>query len=127
VLATGGALLCVRPPSPLAAAERLFEAVAFRLSAPVQPLDGRIVVIGITEDTLDLFPYRSPIDRTFLAGVLDQLASAGVAAIGLDVLLDRSTEPAKWFIRHVVRYDGGSPEGEMRHAWRAGLPAGPDY
>jgi adenylate cyclase len=95
VLATGGALLCVRPPSPLAAAERLFEAVAFRLSAPVQPLDGRIVVIGITEDTLDLFPYRSPIDRAFLAGVLDRLASAGVAAIGLDVLLDRPTEPAK--------------------------------
>ncbi|MBV9777441.1 MAG: adenylate/guanylate cyclase domain-containing protein, partial [Acetobacteraceae bacterium] len=94
-LATGGALLCVRPPSPLAAAERLFEAAAFRLFAPVRPLDERIVIVEITEDTLDLFPYRSPIDRTFLAGVLDQLASAGVAAIGLDVLLDRPTEPAK--------------------------------
>ncbi|MBV8704513.1 MAG: adenylate/guanylate cyclase domain-containing protein, partial [Acetobacteraceae bacterium] len=73
----------------------LFDAAAFRLFAPVPPLDERIVIVGITEDTLDLFPYRSPIDRTFLAGVLDQLAGAGVAAIGLDVLLDHPTEPAK--------------------------------
>jgi len=80
---------------PGAGAERLFEAAAFRLFAPVRPLDGRIVTIGITEDTLDLLPYRSPIDCAFLAGVLDRLASAGVAAIGLDVLLDRPTEPAK--------------------------------
>jgi class 3 adenylate cyclase/CHASE2 domain-containing sensor protein len=89
------ALLCVRPPSPLAAAERLFAAAAFRFFAPVRPLDERIAIIAITEDTLDLFPYRSPIDRIFLAGLLDQLAGAGVAAIGLDVLLDRPTEPAK--------------------------------
>lgn len=89
------ALLCVRPPSPLAAAERLFEAAAFRFFAPVRPLDERIAIIAITEDTLDLFPYRSPIDRIFLAGLLDRLAGAGVAAIGLDVLLDRPTEPAK--------------------------------
>ncbi len=87
--------LGVHPPSPLAAAERLFEATAFRFFAPVQPQDERIVIIAITEDTLDLFPYRSPIDRIFLAGLLDQLVSAGVAAIGLDVLLDRPTEPAK--------------------------------
>jgi adenylate cyclase len=95
VAAAMAPLLCVRPPSPLAAAERLFEAAAFRLVAPVRPPDERIVIIGITEDTLDLFPYRSPIDRTFLAGLLDQLAGGGVAAIGLDVLLDRPTEPAK--------------------------------
>ena len=94
-LAAFVALLSVRPPSPLAAAERLFEAVAFRLAAPALPPDERIVIVGITEDTLDLFPYRSPIDRTFLAGLLDQLARARVAAIGLDVLLDRPTEPAK--------------------------------
>ncbi len=93
--ATLAAELSVRPPSPLAAAERLFEAAAFRFFAPVQPQDERIVIIAITEDTLDLFPYRSPIDRTFLADLLDQLANAGVAAIGLDVLLDRPTEPAK--------------------------------
>jgi len=93
--ATLAAEFSVRPPSPLAAAERLFEATAFRFFAPVQPQDERIVIIAITEDTLDLFPYRSPIDRIFLAGLLDQLAGVGVAAVGLDVLLDRPTEPAK--------------------------------
>ena len=54
-----------------------------------------MVLIGITEETLAAFPYRSPVDRGFLAGVIDALAAAGVGAIGLDLVLDRPTEPAK--------------------------------
>ena len=41
------------------------------------------------------FPTARPIDRGFLAGLLDRLAAAGVAGVGLDVLFDRPTEPAK--------------------------------
>jgi class 3 adenylate cyclase/CHASE2 domain-containing sensor protein len=93
--ACAAALLAVRPPSPLAAADRLFEAVAFRLFAPPSPPDPRVAIVGITEETLAAFPYNSPIDRGFLAGLIDQLAAAGAAAVGLDVLLDRPTEPAK--------------------------------
>lgn len=88
-------LLATRPPSPLAAAERLFEAVAFRFLGPLVPPDPNVVVVGITEETLAAFPYRSPLDRGFLAGVIDALAEKGVAAVGLDVVLDRPTEPAK--------------------------------
>ena len=95
LLATGIALPLARPPSPLAAAERLFEAVAFRLLAPPPPPDPGVAVIGITEETLSHLPYNSPIDRGFLADLIDRLAAAGVAAIGMDVLLDRPTEPAK--------------------------------
>ena len=57
---TAVALLLVRPPFPLAATERLFQAVAFRLVAPVQPPHPRIALIGISEETLSAFPYRSP-------------------------------------------------------------------
>src|SRR3954463_4378205 len=93
--AMGIALLSVQPPFPLAAAERLFAATAFRLLAPLRPPDPRVVLIGITEETLAAFPYRSPIDRGFLARLLDSLEAAGVTAIGLDILLDRPTEPVK--------------------------------
>ncbi|HYZ34128.1 MAG TPA: CHASE2 domain-containing protein, partial [Crenalkalicoccus sp.] len=92
---TAAALVLVQPPSPLAAAERFFAAAAFRLLAPQRPPDPRIALIGITEETLDAFPYRSPVDREFLAGLIDRLAAAGATAIGLDLLLDRPTEPAK--------------------------------
>lgn len=89
------ALVSAQPPFPLAAAERLFDAAAFRYLGPLGPADPNVVVVGITEDTLARLPYRSPIDRAFLAGLIDSLAAKGVAAIGLDVLLDRPTEPAK--------------------------------
>lgn len=89
------ALVSTQPPSPLAAAERLVEAVAFRFLGPVRSAVSDVVVVGITEETLSRFPYRSPIDRGFLAAVIDTLTRSGVAAIGLDVVLDRPTEAAK--------------------------------
>lgn len=54
-----------------------------------------IVVVTITEETLTAFPYRSPLDRRFLAGVLRSLEAKGVRAIGIDILFDQATEPAK--------------------------------
>ncbi|HET6305726.1 MAG TPA: hypothetical protein VFG12_00975, partial [Rhodopila sp.] len=60
-----GALIVTRPPSPLAAAERLVAAVAFRFLGPRHPPVSGVVVVGITEETLAAFPYRSPIDRGF--------------------------------------------------------------
>jgi adenylate cyclase len=95
IVAIAVALVSALPPSPLAAAERLFDTIAFRYLGPLRAPDPNVVVVGITEETLAEFPYRSPIDRAFLAGVIDALASKGVTAVGLDVLLDRPTEPAK--------------------------------
>lgn len=94
-VAGAAALLAVQPPSPLAAADRLFGAIALRLFAPPAPPDPRVAIIAITEETLAAFPYVAPVDRGFLAGLIDQLATAGVAGIGIDVLFDRPTEPAK--------------------------------
>jgi adenylate cyclase len=60
-----------------------------------EPQDPNIVIVAITEDTLKQFPYRSPIDRAFLAHLLQTLAQRQPRAIGLDVLFDQPTEPAK--------------------------------
>lgn len=54
-----------------------------------------IVILTITEDTLSLLPYRSPLDRGLIAGVLERLKVAGVRAVGLDILFDQPTQPAK--------------------------------
>ncbi len=63
-------------------------------ATPTQPQHPAIVVLTITEDTLALWPYRSPINRHFLADLIDHLNTKGVAAIGIDVLFDRATDPA---------------------------------
>ena len=57
--------------------------------------DPRLSILTITEDTLALFPYRSPVDRAFLAKLIRLLDEAGVRAIGLDILIDQATEPEK--------------------------------
>nr|WP_294526692.1 CHASE2 domain-containing protein [uncultured Rhodopila sp.] len=95
VVSTAVALVSAQPPFPLAAAQRLFDAVAFRYLGPLTTPDPGVIVVGITEETLAALPYRSPVDRLFLADLVDTLARKGVAAIGLDILLDRPTEAAK--------------------------------
>ena len=65
------------------------------LSPYSETQDPRISILTVTEDTLALFPYRSPVDRDFLADLIILLNDAGVAAIGLDILIDQPTEPAK--------------------------------
>jgi adenylate cyclase len=77
LLSSAAALLLVRPPAPLAAADPLFAAIAFHLFAPPAPGPPRVVILGITEATLAGFPYASPIDRGFLAGLVDRMAADG--------------------------------------------------
>ncbi|MBD8874704.1 adenylate/guanylate cyclase domain-containing protein [Roseibium polysiphoniae] len=54
-----------------------------------------IVLVTITEETLAQFPYRSPIDRGFLAELIETIDAASPQKIGLDVLIDGPSEPAK--------------------------------
>jgi adenylate cyclase len=54
-----------------------------------------IVIVTLTEDTLARFPYRSPIDRGFLADLIGTIDAAGPRAIGLDILLDSPSDPDK--------------------------------
>ena len=65
------------------------------LLTPAMPPDRNIVVLQIQESTLADRLYRSPIDRGLLSDMLDSLASAGVRAVGIDILFERPTEPEK--------------------------------
>jgi adenylate cyclase len=62
---------------------------------PTEKQHPDIVVVAITEDTLQRFPYRSPVDRAFLASVIQTLEKDGARAIGIDILFDQPTEAAK--------------------------------
>jgi adenylate cyclase len=93
--ATALPLLLARPPSPLAAAEGLIQAVAFHLLAPLQPQNRDVAIIAVTDGTLARLPYRSPIDRAFLADLITTLSGSGARAIGIDIVFDQATEAAK--------------------------------
>jgi adenylate cyclase len=82
-------------PSPLAAADGWIESVFFRFISQARPPSDRIVIIGITEETINQLPYRSPVDRNYLARVLEALEAGQPEAIGLDILFDQPTEPEK--------------------------------
>jgi len=79
----------------LTQAERIVEDIRTATMLPPEPQDPRIVIVALNEDTLSLFPYRSPVDRAFLATLLRTLETRHPAAIGMDVLLDQATETDK--------------------------------
>jgi len=88
-------LLAVEILPPLAIADRLMEDVAIARLAPPRPQAGGIAVVAITEATLSALPYRAPLDRGLLAGLVTRLRARQVRAVGLDVLIDQPTETAK--------------------------------
>lgn len=63
--------------------------------SPFAQPPGDIVVVAIDEATRRKFPYRSPVDRGFLAQLVTKIASAKPRAIGVDLLFDQPTEPEK--------------------------------
>jgi len=65
------------------------------LITPPEPQSRDVVIVTINEETISGFPYRSPIDRRFLADLLTTIAKRGPRAIALDVLFDQPTEPDK--------------------------------
>jgi adenylate cyclase len=54
----------------------------------------RIALVYVTEKTLEPYPYLSPTNRLLLADIVKAVDAAGPAAIGLDFIIDRKTEPA---------------------------------
>ncbi len=62
---------------------------------PAREKHSQIVILAITEDTLATLPYRSPVDRGFLADIIDKLVTAKARVVGLDILFDQPTETGK--------------------------------
>lgn len=52
-----------------------------------------IVILTITEETLEKFRYRSPVNRGYLTSLLKRLARAKPRIVGVDVLFDQPTDP----------------------------------
>ena len=97
--------------------------------APAEPQHRGVAVVAIDEDTLAAAACRSPIDRFLLAGIVERLASAGVRAIGLDVLLDQPTNPeadarlgAACYGRHGPRWSPSPPR--PARSWASGSAPG---
>jgi adenylate cyclase len=76
-------------------ADRVVQDWEITTIAPAEPQDPNIVVVAINEQTLAQFPYRSPVDRAFLANLLTTLSAKHPRAIGIDLLFDQKTEPQK--------------------------------
>jgi len=98
VLALGAGLLATFLSSRLAmlaAIESIASDLRIAAFQAPRPQSEDVVVIAIDEATISSFPYRSPIDRGFIADLLDYLDTVGARAIGLDVLFDQPTEPDK--------------------------------
>jgi adenylate cyclase len=75
--------------------ENLFRDILSSTVSPFVSPGDDIVIVAVTEGTLARLPYRSPIDRGFLAEVVEQIDRAGPRAIGMDILFDSPTEGRK--------------------------------
>lgn len=95
VLATAVGALLPRMLPTFKAGENWLEDFRFATLAAPEPQNEDVVIIAITEDTLATLPYRSPVDREFLVRLLTALEAAKPKAIGVDILFDQPTEPAK--------------------------------
>jgi len=80
--------------SPVRSFENFLSDVRTSAHNDAELLSGRVIIIAIDDASLNGFPYTTPINRHFLADVVTALDKSGIDAIGLDVLLDRPTEPA---------------------------------
>jgi len=75
--------------------EHFIEDMRIALLLPAEPADSNVVIVTIDEQTLAKFPYRSPVDRGFLAETIRFIAEREPRAIGVDILFDQPTEPEK--------------------------------
>jgi class 3 adenylate cyclase/CHASE2 domain-containing sensor protein len=95
VAATALASLSTSYITFLAALENAAGDIRIAALQPPQAQSPHIVIAAITEETVARFPYRSPVDRGFIAELLLTLEKKGARVIALDVLFDQPTEAAK--------------------------------
>ncbi|NQU57772.1 MAG: adenylate/guanylate cyclase domain-containing protein [Rhodospirillales bacterium] len=95
MLAAAAGVVLPRGLASLQASENWLSDYRFATLTPPEPQNADVVVVAITEDTLATLPYRSPVDRGFLADLFGALEKAKPRAIGIDILFDQPSEPAK--------------------------------
>jgi class 3 adenylate cyclase/CHASE2 domain-containing sensor protein len=87
-------MLAVDHVSFLTSADRFVQDYEIATRSPYEPQDPNIVIVGVTEPVMQNFPYRSPLNRGFVAELLGELDAKHPRAIVLDYLFDQPTEKA---------------------------------
>ena len=99
-----------RTISPLTSADLRARDLVHALFYPAASPRDDIVIVQIDELTITQLPYRSPIDRGFLAELIASLRAHDPKAIGIDLLIDQPTEEAKDFaFLDAVEAEEGAP------------------
>jgi CHASE2 domain-containing sensor protein len=88
-------MLAVDHLSFLTSADRFVQDWEIAVESPAEPQNTSILILGVDEGTMQHFPYRSPLDRGFLATLLTALDAKHPRAIVLDYLFDQPTEKDK--------------------------------
>ncbi|MBV9046150.1 MAG: CHASE2 domain-containing protein, partial [Alphaproteobacteria bacterium] len=89
------AMFAVSNISFLTSADRFVQDWEIAFRSPPEPQDPNILILAVDEPTMQHFPYRSPLDRGFLASLLTALDAKHPKAIVLDYLFDQPTEKDK--------------------------------
>ena len=96
IVIAGLSVAAVRGLGFLAVAEQYL--IDFRLTAFSRGMDEphqNIVIATITEETMAALEYRSPVDRAFMANIVETLRQKGAQVIGVDFLFDQPTVKEK--------------------------------
>lgn len=88
-------MLAVDHVSFLTSADRFVQDYEIATRSPFEPQDPNILIVGVDEESMQHFPYRSPLDRGFIADLLTALDAKQPRAIVLDYLFDQPTEKTK--------------------------------
>jgi adenylate cyclase len=94
VLAAGLAWVGVHDVEVLRQGSRLLDDFRTTYFSTPRPQRTDIIVLAANEETLSQFPFRSPVDRGFLADTVNELARRHVRALGIDFIFDQPTTPA---------------------------------
>jgi len=79
----------------LTSAERFVEDWQIAFKTPPEPQDPDLLILSVDEGVMQHFPYRSPLDRGFLASLLTALDAKHPKAVVVDYLFDSPTETDK--------------------------------
>ncbi|MEM9168236.1 MAG: CHASE2 domain-containing protein, partial [Pseudomonadota bacterium] len=96
LLLVGAAAACaliVGAAAPVRAVDRYLEDVRVSLLSSPAPQSDAIVIVAIDEAALAALEYVSPINRNVVARLLASIDEAAPRAIGVDILLDRRSDP----------------------------------
>jgi adenylate cyclase len=89
------AMYAVANISFLTSADRFVKDWEIAFQSPPEPQDPNVLILAVDEGVMQHFPYRSPLDRGFLAKLLPALDARHPRAVVLDYLFDQPTEPDK--------------------------------